>query len=239
MSRISGPYAAAAGGVAVAVLVLLAVIVSLPPARREDLIFEIAGAAIQVFPLAFFGVIVAELVRRRDARRADAQQRDGFLRDFLKDVVLAYNRTKATRRTLRGAGLGPSGHGRITEEQLHQLDLQILRLSDAQLDLERLKREARARGDIFRKPEPVTDALQALEKYVNSVIKEWETGRPDLTKGMGVDKLASWPKFRAFLADEDAGGSFDVAAGQIAAIEAWIWPALLGGGKRDSPKRFR
>ena len=32
--------------------------------------FETATAAIQVLPFAFFGVIVAELVRRRDARRA-------------------------------------------------------------------------------------------------------------------------------------------------------------------------
>jgi hypothetical protein len=227
MSRISGPYAAAAGGVIVAVLVLLVAIAALPEARREDLAFEIARAAISVFPLAFFGVIVAELVRRRDARRADAQQRSEFLRAFLKDVVLAYNRTKAMRRSLRGAGLGPSGRGQLTEEQLHQLDLQILRLSDAQLDLERLKREARARGDIFRRPEPVTEALQILEKYVNGVIKEWELGRPDLAKGMAIDRLASWPRFWAFVADEESGGDFDVPAGQIAAIEAWIWPALL------------
>jgi hypothetical protein len=235
MSRINGPYAAAAGGVVVAVLVLLATMASLPEARREELVVEIARAAISVVPLAFFGVIVAELVRRRDARRADAQQRTEFLRGFLKDVVLAYNRTKAMRRSLRGAGLGPSGRGPITEEQLHQLDLQVLRLSDAQLDLERAKREARARGDIFRKPEPVTEALQVLEKYVNAVIKEWETGRSDLAEGMAIDTLASWPRYWAFVADEEAGGDFDVPAGRIAAIEAWIWPALLDT-EPDSPK---
>ncbi len=142
MSRISGPYAAAAGGAAVAVVVLLGAVASLPPARREELVFESAKAAIQVFPLVFFGVIVAELVRRRDTHRAIEQKRDDFLRGFLGDVVLAYNRTKAICRSLRGAGLGPTGQGRINEALLHQLDLQLLGLSDAQLDLERLKRES-------------------------------------------------------------------------------------------------
>lgn len=217
-------------------MVLLAALASLSPARREDLIFEIASAAIEVFPLAFFGVIVAELVRRRDARRAIEQRRVDFLRDFLRDVVLAYNRTKAARRSLRGAGLGSNGQGPITDEHLRHLDAQLLGLSDTQLDLERLKREARARGDIFQKPEPVSEALRELEKYVNGVIKEWERGRAGLRPGMGMDVLESWPSFRGFLANEGEGGTFDVPSSRIDAIEAWIWPALLGPGTLDSPR---
>jgi hypothetical protein len=233
---LSGPYAVAAGGAVVAALVLLATLVSLPPMRREDLVFEIAQAAVQVFPLAFFGIVVAELVRRRDARRAIEQRRVDFLRDFLRDVVLAYNRTKAIRRSLRAGGFGPSARGALTEALLHHLDVQLLALSDTQLDLERLKREARARGDIFQKPEPVTEALRELEQYVNSVIKEWERGRPSLSAGMGIDSLETWPAFRGYLANEGEGGSFDIPAGRIDAIEAWIWPALLDQGGLDSPR---
>jgi hypothetical protein len=233
----SGPYAVAAGGVVVAALVLLVALVSLPPLRREDLVFEIAQAAVQVFPLAFFGVVVAELVRRRDARRAIEQRRVDFLRDFLRDVVLAYNRTKAIRRSLRAAGFGPNARGALADEQLDHLDVQLLALSDTQLDLERLKREARARGDIFRKPEPVTEALRELEKYVNNVIKEWERGRPSLSAGMGIDFLETWPAFRGYLANEGEGGSFDVPAGRIDAIEAWIWPALLDHAVVDTQAR--
>ena len=195
MGRINGPYVAAAGGVVFAGFVLLVAVQSLPEARREDLVFETASAAIQVFPLAFFGVIVAELVRRRDSRRAMEQKRDEFLHGFLKDVVLTYNRTKSIRRSLRGAGLGPTGQGQVTEAQLVRLDVELAELSDAQLDLERLKREARARGDVFRKPEPATDALHGLEQYVNGVVKEWETRRSRVEVGMGIDTFTSWTRF--------------------------------------------
>ena len=227
MTRIGGPYVVALAGLVVAGLVLLLALAALTPALREDLVFEIAKAAVQVFPIAFFGVIVAELVRRRDARRALEQRRVDFLRDFLRDVVLAYNRTKATRRSLRGAGLGPSGHGPLTDGHLRELDERIHALSDAQLDLERLKREARARGDVFRKPEPVTAALEGLEKYVNGVIKEWEHGRPKLAAGAPIETLATWPAYWSFVADQDGGGTFGIPAGHIEEIEAWIWPALL------------
>jgi hypothetical protein len=152
-------------------------------------------------------------------------------------VVLAYNRTKAIRRSLRAAGFGPNARGALADEQLHHLDVQLLALSDTQLDLERLKREARARGDIFRKPEPVTEALRELEKYVNNVIKEWERGRPSLSAGMGIDFLETWPAFRGYLANEGEGGSFDVPAGRIDAIEAWIWPALLDNAVVDTQAR--
>ena len=227
MTKISGPYAVALAGLVAAGLVLWFALDSLPPARHAKLVFEIAKAAVQVFPLAFFGVVVAELVRSRDARRAVEQRRVDFLRGFLRDVVLAYNRTKATRRSLRGAGLGMSGHGPLTDAHLRELDERLHSLSEAQLDLERLKREARARGDIFQKPEPVTAALEGLEKYVNGVIKDWERGRPNLREGMPVYSLAEWPAYWSFVADQEGGGTFGVPAGHIEVIEAWIWPALL------------
>jgi len=232
MGRINGPYVAAAGGVVFAGLVLLLAVQSLPEARREDLVFETASAAIQVFPLAFFGVIVAELVRRRDSRRARDEKQDEFLHGFLKDVVLTYNRTKAIRRSLRGAGLGPTGQGQLTEAQLIRLDEELADLSDAQLDLERLKREARARGDIFRKPEPVTDALHALEQYVNGVVKDWESKRSSVEVGMGIDALTSWTRFWAFEANKDEGGDFGEAARRMELIEDWIWHARSGTSHR-------
>jgi len=233
MGRISGPYAAAIGGVVFAAVVLLLAVLSLPEARREDLVFETATAAIQVLPFAFFGVIVAELVRRRDARRAVAQQRSDYLRTFLSDVVLAYNRTKGVRRSLRGSGFAESDGAGMTADRLQELDRHLLTLSDAQLDLERLKREARARPEIFREP-AVTGSLVEMEKYVNAVIKEWESGRARLAVGDGVAAFAAWPRFRAFVASQGDGGDFGVAAKAIESIESWIWTALLDAGRESS-----
>jgi hypothetical protein len=221
------PYRVVAGGVAVAAAILLLAFVSMPEARREDLTFEIAKAAIQVVPLAFFGVVVGELVRRRDADRARKQQRVDFLRSFLSDVVLSYNRTKAIRRTLRGAGVGPTGHGKISDDDLHQLDAQLLALSDTQLDLERLKRSAEANGVVFGSSRTVPDALRGLEKYVNDVVKEWESRRPGLRRGVDNDTFRSWTSFWAFLSDKETGGSFGVPADCIQKIEQWVWDALI------------
>ena len=174
MKKISGPYIAALASIGIAGTVLVAAVLWLPPLRQEELGAEIAKAAIQIFPLAFFGVIVADLVRQRDERRTEdrraedralelEQKRDEFRRRFLDDVIIAYNRAKAIRRSLRGAGLGPTAKGSITKEHLHQLDTQLAGLSEAQLDLERLKREATAQGEVFTQVAVIRGSLRDLE----------------------------------------------------------------------------
>lgn len=237
MSRLSSPYAVVIAGIALAGAVLLVVAAALPETRREELAVEAAKAAIQVIPFALLTVVVAELVRRRDDRRAEQrraedrareldQRRDEIRRRFLGRVVLAYNRAKAVRRTLRGAGFSSKVDRPMTDERLRVLDHQIAALNDAQLDLERLKREAKIRGDVFSRAKAVEDPLRALEKYVNRVVRDWEDRRAELTAGSS-GRLDAWPQFRRFVADEDDGGDFGVAADEMDAIEDAIWPDLL------------
>lgn len=238
MPRINGVVLVAGGGVAVAGFVLALAVRSLSPDGQQSLILESAKAAIQVFPLAFFGVVVADLLRRRDEQRTQArmdrdyqrdlaQKRDEYVGEFLHNVVRAYNRTKAARRSLRGAGFGQSLDSPLTEEQLRQLDEHMSELSDAQLELERLKREIKARGDVFTRADAVRTALTDLERYVNDVIRDWETGRAKTGVGASFVSFNSWEKFRAFLANAKEDGDFGRAATQMQAIEDAIWPDVL------------
>lgn len=115
------------------------------------------------------------------------------------------------------------------------LDQQIAALSDAQLDLERLKREAEKRGDVLSKSGKVHAALEALEKYVNSMVKDWEDGRPNLDVGTSSE-LTSRAGFRQFVASKDdkaPKGDFGTAADQMDAIEDAIWPDLLASSSSD------
>lgn len=106
MRRLTDPIVFAVAAIVGAVVVLFLVASGLPDPRREELTFEIAKAAVQVIPFALLTVVVAEMVRRRDGDRESEQRQDEIRRRFLSRAVLAYNRVKAVRRTLRGAGLG-------------------------------------------------------------------------------------------------------------------------------------
>ena len=74
MDKLRDPVTVAAVGGLVALGFFLLVFAAMP-ARRVDLLFEAAKAAVSVLPLAFFGVVVADLVRRRDDQR-DRDEKD-------------------------------------------------------------------------------------------------------------------------------------------------------------------
>jgi hypothetical protein len=59
------------------------------------------------------------------------------------------------------------------------------------------------------------------------VVKEWESKRPGLRRGVDNDAFRSWASLWAFLSDKDTGGSFGVPADGIQTIEEWVWDALI------------
>jgi hypothetical protein len=248
MDRLRDPVALAVVGGAVAVG-FFALVFARMPDQRDVLLLEGAKAAIGVVPLAFFSVIVADLVSRRDYQRTQADRereqqrerddrareiqreldrnRDDYRRRFLNDVVVSYNRIKGVRRSLRAAGLGFAGLGGLSEEQLHQIDVQMATLNETQLDLERMKREVEGRTDVLSGAPRIHAALATLESYANGPITDWELGRSKLLPGSPVDTIKAWPAFQSFAASVREGGDFGIAATQMSEIEHAIWPDLL------------
>jgi hypothetical protein len=237
LARLRDPVVVAAIG-GVAALLLFTVVFAALPARRVDLLFEAAKAAVAVLPLAFFGVIVADLVRRRDAKRdqddhaREAQRdldrnRDEYRRQFLNNVVVSYNRVKGVRRSLRAAGFGLAVSGKLSADQLGRIDSEMASLNEAQLDLERMKREVEGRSDVLTRAPLIFRALETLEIYANGPIKDWESGRSKLRQGVDVNVLKQWRAFQLFIASAHEGGDFGIAAEQMREVEKAIWPDLL------------
>ena len=232
MNKDHAPYVAAAAGAAVAILVFAVALVALDQARRADLAFELAKAAIGVLPLAFFGVIVADLVRRRDTSQAlrrekeadnqvKAERRDAYRRAFRAEVIAAYNELKGARRILRGAGLAAPWRVELDDDKLLVLDTQLHGLIRTQLTLECLKREMRAPTS-FDSRADIEGHLETLDGYANAVIKEWEPGRAQLTTGGPSAKLSDWPCYRAFTGGQDDGGDFSTAVSAMKEIERLV-----------------
>ena len=248
MSKLHEPVVVATIGGIAAVAVVLILALAAIPSSRDAMLFEMSKAAIGIVPVAFFGVLIAELVRKRDDQRAREEKerdalrareekerdalrelernRDEYRRRFLNDVVVAYNRIKGVRRNLRAAGLGPTGSGPLTAEKLDQLDAQLAALNDSQLELERLKREVESRSDVFPGAIDIHAGLMMLEDYANAVIKDWESGRGAL--GVDAETLRTWPAFQAFVASAQDIGNFAFAAKLMTSIEEAIWPDLIG-----------
>ena len=200
MARLRDPYVVVGLGVAAAGGALLAVVSLLPADDRDALLFEIAKAAIAVFPFAFFSVVVADLVRRRDAERVTRDRHRETRRTFRVEAIAAYNQTKATRRRLRGAGLRPDSGIMLTDRLLDTLDNQMGSLIESQLTLERLKREMEAPSAPFGNRAVIRVSLEALEKYMNTVVKDWEEGRPGLAAGVGATVFGTWPTYAGYVA---------------------------------------
>jgi hypothetical protein len=222
-------FVAAGAAMVIATVVLVVAFVLLSDEQRTMLAFETAKAAVQVFPLAFFGVIVAGLVRSRDERRTREEHLDRDRRELLHDAIDAYNTTKRVRRRLRGAGFVPPSGRALTAGRLRELDSGIAALSDAQLDFERLAREVESSGWLFSCPGEVRTSLRVLEDYVNRVVREWERGRARLVPETSLDpELATWHRFTSFVASVHEDGDFATASGAMRSLEGAIRPDLLG-----------
>lgn len=216
------PYRVAAIGLVIALAVLGAALAWLPVERRADLVFELAKAAIASIPVIFVSVIVADLVRLRDAGRALSAQRDRDVQAFRMRAIDAYNDVKAIRRQLRGAGIRPDAALVFTSDLLDELDARMSDLSASQLAFEQLKREAAAKTTPFRNADAVRSHLEAIEKYLNRVLKEWEDRRPTLKLGAQANELAAWVFFVDFVAAKDAARLPDNPKAAFDALEAEV-----------------
>lgn len=204
--RPSGPYLLAGLGVVLALVVLGFIALSIPAGGRTQLLIEVAKASMGIVPLAFFGVVGAEMVRRRDLDKARREQERAARASFRSRVIDAYHRAKATRRILRAAGLRSDSSKAIDESRLVLLDEQMHALIAAQLGLEELKREVQADSAPFEQRGRIEAQLELLEREMNAVVRDWENGRPDLQAPVRPNEVFSqWQSYSKFVAPRPDG----------------------------------
>ena len=220
--------------VALVVAALLAVIIGivLIPSRREDIGFEIAKAAVQAIPFVILSIGVGLFLRWSEGSREDRRLSDEHRRKIFDEVVTAYNRIKGTRRWLRAAGYLDITTGSLSAERLAELDRRMEALSDAELELEKVKREVELHPHVFTHAVDLVRDLTQVTRYLRGVVKDWE--KSELTVDDGVRHVATWTGLQGFLRKAGTEGATfkECASDPMDAVVKALLSDLLPGTRR-------
>jgi hypothetical protein len=198
---------------------------------------EIAKAGAQLGIISIIGGGVAFALRRleslREEHRTDLESRreerrilNEYRLNVLRDVTNSYNRIKAVRRTLRAFGFRASASP-LTPDQVTEFHSQMKSLNEAQLALERLKREVKVRSDSFCEAQQIENGLETAERYINHVIKDWEEHGVNIVAGAAPTVITSMRSLQAFL-DESETAFQDGAAKPMTSVQALIRSQTVG-----------
>ena len=220
--------------VALVVAALLAVIIGivLIPSRREDIGFEIAKAAVHAIPFVILSIGVGLFLRWSEGSREDRRLSDEHRRKIFDEVVTAYNRIKGTRRWLRAAGYLDITTGSLSAERLAELDRRMEALSDAELELEKVKREVELHPHVFTHADDLVRDLTQVTRYLRGVVKDWE--KSELTVDDGVRHVATWTELQGFLRKGGTEGATfkECASDPMDAVVKALLSDLLPGTRR-------
>lgn len=166
---------------------------------------EVFKAGLQLVVIGFIGGAVAYLLDRLDSMRRERNQIDEYRLNVLREVISSYNRIKSGRRILRAFGLRSPQGKTLTSEQVAEFVAQMRLLNEAQLSLERIKREVEARPSMFPGKPEISEALRTVEKYIHDVIKDWETHGEAIRAGASGDSFQSLQNLLQFLGSAKCG----------------------------------
>lgn len=189
------------------------------PARRAELEVEAGKAMLQVIAAVLVGSIVTAIIKDfEESKRAWLAKRELLRADLTNGLLTLYSRAKSARRRLRaGVRIDHAGVETIETKKYDEL---LQEISDIQLGLERYKRQAAGgeKGGLL--PKPVFLALEAMEKYLNGLVSEYEEVLKSADGNIGLVNL---PKLRDFIGRystsrfrSDFVGAYDTAAQMVA-----------------------
>jgi hypothetical protein len=153
---------------------------------RGDLPSEVAKAGVQLFAIVLLGGAVTfafgELNGRREQRReiaAEARDErrklDAYRAEVAGELIAAYHRAKAVRRTLRAAGFEPPVSGTLTVEQRAEFWEQLKLLNACQLTLEKVSHDIEGQPEVYGADSAlIKSEVDGAEDKVNKIIADWE-----------------------------------------------------------------
>jgi hypothetical protein len=154
--------------------------------------------------------------RYEEIKREERQRIDAYRAAFTDELWSAYHRVKAVRRTLNAYGFGLES-GAFTEKQCLEYDRQMTHLDDAQLTLEKLKRNVEGQAELFDKhADTIKKLMRDAERYVNRIIDDWEG--QGLKVETGADRrsvMREHGHLSAFLSSSDAKEGIDKLSGPV------------------------
>ncbi|MBI1924893.1 hypothetical protein HYR99_11675 [Candidatus Poribacteria bacterium] len=180
--------------------------------EKTDLYGELVKLLMQLGLIVLCGGVVAGYfnykINARERERQRAIRRATSFQDYLTRVGSAYRTTKSARRYLRAAGLSrkyiPSP-GQFSKLQAKVYNKEMIRINEAQLQLEELKIEAKSHPELHSIKE-LYEQLKIMEKYLSEIVGEYERTAPELEKGTRVD-FGNLPNLDEFTGSTQAKGT--------------------------------
>jgi len=183
----------------------LVVLGALLPHGANTIGLEIVKAGLQLGVIAIVGGGVASAWKYLESLREKQRLINDYRLNVLHGVTISYNQIKGVRRTLRSLGFNSKVTNPITPDHVTEFHAQMKSLNDAQLTLERIKREIRVRGDAFPEGEALSELLREGEDYVRGVLRDWEKHGVDVVAGKPREVLEPMAKLRGFLESGEEG----------------------------------
>ena len=150
--------------------------------------------------------------RAVERRRDERQRKDALLRSLLEETLDNYHEVKRARRLLKARVWVQVDGDRI---DLSVYDEHLATINDAQLNFERLKRTVKILSDDRLDSTDLAERFQAIESYLNEIVKEYEKHRRRVAHAAGEMSSAELSALRGFLEGSRAfrsGASINVDA---------------------------
>ncbi len=220
---------------------------------RGDLPFEVAKAGVQLFAIVLLGgaatFAFGELNDRREQRREIAAEvreelraLDAYRAEVAGELIGAYPRVKAVRRTLRAVGFEPPVSGTLTVEQRGEFWEQLKLLNACQLTLEKVSRDIEGQPEVYGEDSAfIKSEVDRVEDHVNKIIADWEKyGRTFTVDADLVTVMTPARNLKAFLRgarvkDYVANPIADTAR-RIHALRLRVQPNDAAAGQADDTR---
>jgi hypothetical protein len=169
--------------------------------KSDEVSVELAKTGLGLAAVAILGGAIAAAFRSLDAERDHQRRIDEYRAATVSELWATYNQIKAVRRTLRAYGLdAPQGNSVLVAKQVAAFRAQMGLLNDAQLMLEKLKREVCGQTELFGSDGAcIARLLGRAEDYVSGVIDDWEKHGSQIDEGTNVVVLNDFHHLCSFL----------------------------------------
>ena len=203
----------------------------------QFLLFIVIGGALSLLYQRFTALREAREGKREREREA-REQRRLRLQTIHRDLLSVFNRVKKARRLLRALAVTSLDDPTPSAEVVNadEYAKQMLAIIEAQLILETYVKESKA-DRLFESIPGLGDALKRAEKYLGSLIGEFEE---HLREFQGIPKtrpLAKLDELRDFIAHKEASKNFkpEFTRPFREALDA-LENALFDGMGRETPE---
>jgi hypothetical protein len=166
------------------------------PEGRSALKYEAAKASLNLIAAVVIGNIVLMIVRDfEESRRGWIAKRDLLRKDLTDGLSTLYLQAKGIRRRLRAGINEVDGTATIDAQEYGQL---LQAINEIQLGLERAKWAASGGVRVNLLPRSVPSDLEKMEKYLGSMVKEYEQVPKSSEASISLTKL---PEVQDFIGE--------------------------------------